>query len=123
LKVKDKVYHYKIKMDFIKNSVEQEKKEYTVIGANNHYLCIDDSCFTSLKIKGYYRGDEEEFNIVSTFHSNYGSSCDYIQADLYTATSSEKIAYKRMKKALEKFIYEKYGRYCNAIDFLDKIQI
>jgi len=110
-------------MDFIKNSVEQTKEEYTVIGANNHYLCIDDSCFTSLKIKGYYRGDKEEFNTVITYHSNWETSWDYIRANLYTATSSEKIAYKRMKKALEKFIYEKYGRYCNAISFLDKIRV
>lgn len=123
MKIGDKIYHYRIKLDFLKDNVEQSIGEHTIIGANNHRICINDEVFTSLKIKGYYRGDKEEFNSVSTYESKYGGYWDYIQSELYTATPSKKIAYRRMKKSLEKFIYEKHGRYCNAITFLDQIKI
>lgn len=123
MKPKDKLYRFEIKFDFIKNSVEQEKKEYVVIGANDTYVCINDFHFTSLQTKKKYRGDTVDFNEVSVYQSHFSYSWDYIQGSLYTASPSEKIAYRRIKKALEKFIYEKHGRYCNAISFLDKIVI
>jgi hypothetical protein len=123
MKVKDKVYYFSIKLDFLKNCVDQYKKDYTVIGANSEYVCIDTDDFKSLKTKGIYRGDKADFNEVFTWESHWSNSWDYISGTLYTASPSEKIAYRRIKKALEKYIYEKHGRYCNAIDFLDKIII
>lgn len=124
MKVKDKVYHFCIRFDFIKDKVEQTKKEYTVIGVNDRYLCIDDSRFQSIKHTKLYRGDNDKlFNEVLTFQYNFSNWSDYIEADLYTSSPSEKIAYRRMKKALEKFIYEKHGRYCNAISFLNQIKL
>lgn len=124
MKPKDKVFYYSIKIDFSKQKLEQEQKQYTVLGVNSTKLVIDDEAFTSLKHKKSYRGDDRElFNQVETCSSNFMPYWDYIQADLYTASSSKKIAYKRLKKALEKYIYEKHGRYCNAISYLDKIVI
>jgi hypothetical protein len=124
MKVKDKVYHFCINLDFKENKVEQTKKEYTVIGVNDSYLCINDYHFNAIKRKKAYRGDNDGlFNEVSVYQSHFSTYWDYIKADLYTSSPSEKIAYRRMKKALEKFIYEKHGRYCNAISFLDKIQL
>jgi hypothetical protein len=123
VKVKDKVYFFEIKLDFKNDSVEQTKKEYEVIGINESYMCINDHCFNSLKIKKSYRSDKEDFNVVRIHEMNFSSYWDYIRGYLYTASPSEKIAYRRIKKALEKFIYEKHGRYCNAISFLDKIQL
>jgi hypothetical protein len=123
LKPKDNIYYFEIKMDFTKDKVEQTKREHKVIGANDRYICIDDSLFTSLQTKQYYRGDKVDFNEIKIYESHSSCLGDYIRAYLYTASPSEKIAYRRIKKALEKFIYEKHGRYCNAISFLDKIQI
>jgi hypothetical protein len=126
MKVKDIVYEYSIKLDFVGRKVEQEQKKYSVIGYNMSKLCIDDYNFTSIKHTKSYRGDKDAlFNDVSVYDTSGWaiSSCDYIKATLYTQTSNEKIAYRRMKKALEKFIYAKHGRYCNAISFLDQIKL
>jgi hypothetical protein len=123
MKPKDKIYHFEINFDFIKNSVEQKKTEYTVIGANDTYISINNFNFTSLKHKKIYRGDTIDFNETSVYQSHFSSSWDYIRGALYTASPNDKIAYRRIKKALEKFIYEKHGRYCNAIGLLDKIII
>jgi hypothetical protein len=124
MKVKDTVYEYTIKFDFLKDRVVQERCEYQIIGINDERMCINDRGFSSIKLKKSYRGDKDElFNDVVVFDSHYEGYWDYIQASLYSATTSEKIAYKRMKRALEKFIQKKHGRYCNAIAFLDKIEL
>jgi hypothetical protein len=126
MQLKDTVYEYSIKLDFKKDTVEQKQQKHKVIGYNDSKLCVDDYNFTSIKHTKAYRGDSEVlFNEITVFDTSGWSisSCDYIKANLYTQTSNEKIAYKRMKKALEKFIYKKHGRYCNAITFLDKIKI
>jgi len=124
MKVKDTVYEYTIKFDFLKDRVEQKRCEHKVIGVNEERLCIGDRRFTSIKTKRSYRGDNDKlFNEVVVFDSHYSGCWDYIQATLYSATSSKKIAYKRMKRALEKFIWEKHGRYCNAATFLNQIEL
>lgn len=123
LKVKDKVYYYTIKLDFDGNKVEQKREENTALGVNENYLVIDDWQFHSIKHKKIYSFDHDKlFNQVGVFGSQSKYS-DYIYGYLYTSTSNSKIAYKRIKKALEKFIYQKHGRYCNAISFLDQIKI
>lgn len=124
MKVKDTVYKYEIKLDFKTNKVTQEQNQYKVLGVNSLYLVIDNFSFTKMKHKKQYRGDKDEFNQVSIIDtSNWGCGSDYIHADLITSTDSAKIAYRRIKKALEKYIYKKHGRYCNAISFLDQIKI
>lgn len=124
MKVKDKVYRYEIKFDFKSNTVVQKQEEYTVIGVNQDYLCIDDRRFTAIKHKKSYRGDTDTlFNEVGICDWTDRSYLDYLFGYLYTSTTSKKIAYKRIKKALEKHIYNKHGRYCNAISFLEKIEL
>ncbi len=124
MKVKDTVYEYSIKLDFYKDTVEQKQAEYKVIGVNNERLCIGDRTFTTIKRKKQYRGDNDElFGEVSVFDSQYKNYWDYIRATLYSASPSKKIAYKRMKKALEKFINTKHGRYCNAMIILNRIEV
>jgi len=124
MKAKDKVYYYEIKIDFHKYKLEQKCEEYTVLGVNDLNLVINDREFTAIKRKKRYRGDKETlFNETVVYDSKFGMYWDEIVAYLYTSTTSKKIAYRRLKKALEKFIYDKHGRYCNAIAFLDKIEI
>jgi len=125
MKAKDTIYHYEIRIDFNANKVTQSQKKHTVLGVNSERLVIDDYRFTTIKHKKSYRGDTDSlFNQVTVFDTSnwHISSSDYIQSDLYTSSSSTKIAYRRMKKALETFIYKKHGRYCNAITMLDKIE-
>ena len=126
MKVKDKVFRYTIKLDFSNDKVEKNRKEYEIIGYNDTNLAINDSSFSTIRHTKMYRSDNTVlFNAISVYDTSGWaiSSYDYIQADLYTQSSSEKIAYKRIKKALEKFIYKKHGRYCNAISFLDRIEV
>lgn len=59
MKVKDKVYHYEVKLDFLKDKVEQKVEEHKIIGVNAGYIAINDDCFTSIKTKQVYRGDED----------------------------------------------------------------
>jgi hypothetical protein len=70
-----------------------------------------------------YRGDRNEFNVPYVYESNFSTYWDYIEGSLYTASASQKVAYKRIKKELEKYIYKKHGRYCNAASMLNKIEI
>jgi len=124
VKVKDTVYEYSIKLDFLKDTVEQKQSVYKVIGVNDERLCISDRSFTTIKRKKSYRGDKDElFGEVGVFDSHHDRYWDYIKAELYSASPSKKIAYRRMKKALEKFINAKHGRYCDAADVLSRIEV
>lgn len=124
MKVKDKVYYYEIEINFNKNEVKQTDKEYTVIGVNDSRLCIDDSCFKSIKYKKSYRGDSEKlFNEVCVIDWSNDRYFNFIRGYLYTSTTSKKIAYKRVKRGLEKHIGERYGKYCNAAELLNSINI
>lgn len=123
MKVKDAVYQYIINLDFKANTVKQSQNSHIVIGYNKTNLAIDDLNFSTIRHTKMYQGDTTKlFNEVEIFDFTF-AGCDEIRATLNTQTSSPKIAYKRMKKALEKFIYAKHGRYCNAITFLDQIKI
>lgn len=122
VKAKDKVYLFSIELDFLKDTVEQKTEEYEVIGVNNEYIAINDNRFTSIKIKGKEDIDGA-LKQVSIYQSEFKNYWDYIEGSLYTLNSSKKIAYKKIKKELEKYIQEKHGRYCNAITMLDKIEI
>lgn len=123
MKVKDSVYYYEIKMDFNKNEVTQKREEHKVIGVNKYNLVIDDLNFTSIRHTKMYRSDEKLFNSVLVFDHHFEPYWDYIQGYVYTSSSNFKVVYKRIKKAIEKFIYKKHGRYCNTINLLDQIQL
>jgi len=124
MKVKDKVFLYEIKLSFKDDEVTQTKEEYKVIGVNKDRLCIDNRYFTTIKHKKEYRGDKDtmfnEVHIIDWSNNDYFNS---IYGQLYTSTSSEKIAYKRIKKALEKHINTRLSKYGNISILLDKIVI
>ncbi len=124
MKVKDKIYLFVIELDFLKDAVIQELKEYKIIGVNSKCIAINDEYFTTISTdsKTNYRL-HEEYNKVSIIQSKYEKIFDYIRGSLYTSDSSNKSAYKRIKAELEKYIQEKHGRYCNAVTMLDKIEI
>jgi hypothetical protein len=43
----------------MKDKVEQKVEEHKIIGVNAGYIAINDDCFTSIKTKQVYRGDED----------------------------------------------------------------
>jgi len=123
MKPKDIVHYYEVKIDFDKNDIFQTHEKYKVLGVNLNKLVIEDDNFTVIKHKKLYRGDFNiVFNQTNINESHFEPYWNYIKCYLYTLSSSEKIAYRRIKKSLEKYIYEKHGRYCNALEFLDKIK-
>ncbi len=127
LNVGDKVYVYEIKLDFKENRVEQTKLEHNIIGVNKERVCIDNCYFTSIKTKKDYRGDTDtlfnQIGIIDTSKWGWCDYADYISGTLYTTNSSNKVAYKRIKKELEKYINEKISRYGVAIELLEKIDL
>ena len=62
-------------------------------------------------------------NKVSVYHSKLGSWSDEIHSYVYTDESNSKKVYAKLKKGLEKFIYEKFGRYAGATNILNTLEI
>jgi len=124
MKPKDIIYYYEIKINFDKDKIEQKQQNHRILGANDFKIVIDDREFTTIQLKKLYRSDHATlFNEVRVYESKFEGYWDYIESHLYSATSSKKIAFRRIKKALEKFIYQKHGRYCNAITLLNQVEI
>jgi len=124
MNLNDTVHFYTIKLDFKDNKVEQQATEQKVIGINDTYLAIDDLRFTSIKHTKLYDTDKDTlFNDVSVSVLHFANWCDEIRAVLYTSECNPKKAYKKIRKALEKFIYTKHGRYCTGISLLEQIRL
>lgn len=117
----DKIYHYEVKIDFVKQTVNQTKRDHTLIGLNKDYGVFDDYSFTKARLtkKGGYKSDvvfdeprAYEFKIYS-----YNEVTGYI----YSTIENDKKMYSKIKKQLEKFIDEKYGCYCNGRNLTSQI--
>lgn len=123
LPIKYPVYSFSIKIDFKDNKVSTEEKTYEVVGTNEEYFVINDHYFTTLCYKPSEYNTRENFRKVHVHHFNCLQYWDYVEGQIYTHNSSKKIAQKAIKKALEKFLYDKYGRYCLGIDLLDTLKL
>ena len=125
----DKVFYFAIKLNE-DGTIEKIKEEYEVLASkeNNLYkelIVLDDDRFTILQTK------EDRYRM----NELYGKPCcremkwsistmiDYIEGSLYTNDSNEKAAYRNIKKIMNKFINEKYGKYGNYINLLEKIEV
>jgi hypothetical protein len=118
----DKVYKFDIVLDFLKNEVSQERKEHSIIGINDERLVINDRQFTTLELKKTRYNDHKTIiRKVYVWHSHYGNYWDSVKAVFYTTNNSEKIAKKTMKKQIEKFMYEKFGKYAMQTSMIDRI--
>lgn len=123
LPIKTPVYYFEIMLDFKTNKVETKKESYSVIGTNDDYFAINDRHFSTLQYKPKKYGLATNFRKVETHHSKMDPYWDYIQGHIYTHNSSENIAQRAIKKAVEKFLYEKFGRYCKGIDLLNSLKV
>lgn len=118
------IYFYEIKVDFKNNVATKQVKELKVIGANSSYLVVDNFDFTKLiqpKEKEsvcYMKVDKPH-----VYHFNLLSYYDEMTVTIYTAKKNDKKNYIKLKEELEKYIYEKHGRYCNSIDILKTLNL
>lgn len=123
MKIGDNIYCYRITLDFIKNVASKSIEENQILGINERILVINDRQFTRLDL------GKERFNMngiinkTGAYHSKIGTLSDEIHAYMYTTESNSKKAYVKIKKELEKFIYEKFGRYTGATDILNTLEI
>lgn len=119
----DTIYYFEIKIDFLKDKVVAEESMHSVLGTNDDLFVINDRSFTRLQYKN------EKFNIYEPFKAAKVSKwCtkpywDEIRGRIYTDNKSKTIAHKAIKKALEDYLYENYGRYCKGIDLLEALKI
>jgi hypothetical protein len=117
----DTIYYFEIKLDFLKNQAFQSESVHTVLGVNEQRFVIDDSLFTRVQFKDEQRpmyGILKKAQ-VSKFHLK--PYWDELKGYMYTTNSSKKVAHNAIKKALESFLYENYGRYCGGIKLLETI--
>jgi N-acetylneuraminic acid mutarotase len=122
MKIGDKIYEFEIILDFKKNEVRQKKEEHSIIGINKDRLVMNDEQFTTLELKKTRYNDHQTIiRTVGVYHSNFSIYYDEVKAYFHTTNPSEKIAKKIMKKKIESFMWEKFGRYTAQTHLLDKI--
>lgn len=123
LQAGEKIYYYKIELDFAKDNSNQKVEELEVIGANEEYFVLNDYFFTKLYQKsGKYNTSYCVFNKPSVSHFKM-FSYDEVKGYFYTKESNEKKALKKLKAEIEKFLYEKFGKYCKGVDLLNAINV
>jgi hypothetical protein len=123
----DLIHYFNIKI-YESGKVKKENKSYSVVACkeNESYgelIVIDSYAYTIIQTKKEKYTSNQILNESSCYEMRIGIKYDnYINGYLYTTNPSQKIATKRIKKELEKFINEKYGRYSNYKIKLDEIQ-
>lgn len=115
------VYCFEIKLDFKKDTVTTQDKGFKIIGTNEECFVINDQRFTTLSYKISKYSIYTDFRKVSVHHFNCLSYYDEVTGTLYTHNPSKKIAFKAIKKSMEKFLYDKYGKYCQGVSLLKSI--
>lgn len=126
MNIGDKVFIYKIRLNFSKNTVEQEKEQYTVIGTNKRRLCIDNSSFSSMEYEPLYKGDISAiFNKVDCcdLTNCLWSNESRLYGTLWTDIENDKTAYNKIKKELEKYIAKKLSFYGGCTQLLEQIKL
>jgi len=115
------IYMFEIKIDFLKDEVTKKQEEYKVLDTNEDCFVINDLRFTTFQYKN------ETYKIYCVLKKTAVSQFlvkpyyDYIHGILYTDNKSAAIAYRNIKKDMETWMYEKWGRYCKGIDLLKQL--
>lgn len=122
LEIGQEIYKYKITLDFKKNEVSRDIGSNKIIGLNQHKLCLDDYSFTRVDLKKESYNSNYVLENATCHHCKLSNYYDEITGTIYSSKKDEKKQYLKIKKALEKFIQEKFGRYAGT-DLLDKLDI
>lgn len=122
LEIGQEIYKYKITLDFIKNEVSKDIESNKVIGLNQYRLCLDDYSFTRIDLEKKSYNSNCVLENAACNHCKLSNYYDEITGTIYSSKKDEKKQYLKIKKALEKYIQQKFGRYV-ASDLLDKLEI
>lgn len=122
-KVGDNIYNYEIEIDFLKNRVVANTNQCKLLGINDNYIVLDDSKFTVLDIKKAEFNTHNVFNKTKCYHFKIGSFEDKIVSNISTINNNKKAVFNSMKKAIEKYINKKFGKYCGGIELLNTLKI
>lgn len=118
------IYHYEIKLDFIKNKAETKEETYSVLDSNIKRLVINDEKFTRLQYENNKNYNmDTPFNVPQAYKVECRPSFDYVYGYIYTTSDNKKKCFADVKKKIEEYLYDKYGRYCNGIELLKDIVI
>jgi hypothetical protein len=121
LEIGQEVYMYKIKLDFKDDTVSKVNEKNKIIGLNKSMFCLDDYNFTKVDL------NKESYNInplldrPNCYHFK-GTFYDEITGTLFTTKKDDKKQYLKVKKALGKYIQDKFGKYSGS-NLLDKLEI
>lgn len=123
----DKIFHFSVELS-VDGTVKRDVKEYKVIATkdNESYgklIVIENYAYKILQTKN------EKYSLYGIFKKVNCHECDlnlsfrlaYISGGIYTNNPNEDVAYKAIKKAMIKYVNDKYGKYGNYINLLDKI--
>ena len=123
MKTGDSLYKFRIKIDFKKNEATfNEVQEDQILGINEKLLVINDNFFSRYDLK-----KDRTYNsnpIIKKVHANHfvmDGYCDEVNVRYISPNQSITIAKKVMKKEAEKFLYEKFGKYCGKEILLNQI--
>jgi hypothetical protein len=117
----DTVYYFEIKLDFLKNQAFQSESIHLVIGVNDTRFVMDDEQFTRVQFKDELHCTNTPFKKARVSKFYLKPYWDEIRGYIYTSNSCKKVAHNAIKKALESFLHENYGRYCGGIKLLETI--
>lgn len=124
MQVNDKIYIYKIRLDFKEDKVEQSRSHHKVIGVNDCKLVIDDRNFTTIKLQKDYSGDRDKLlNEVLIIDFTDEDCFNFIEGVLRTTESKRDNGYQEVKEELEKYVNKKLSRYGGAVELLKEIEI
>jgi hypothetical protein len=122
MNVGDAVYYFQIKLDFLKDTVFTEEAKFTAIGVNEQKFVINDNSFTRVQHKDEKFFIDTPFKVAKVSRWNTKPYWDELRGYIYTDNKSRAIAHRAIKKALEEYLYENYGRYCKGIELLKGIE-
>ncbi|SHJ53365.1 hypothetical protein SAMN02745163_02084 [Clostridium cavendishii DSM 21758] len=128
IKSGDLMYYFNIELDET-GLVKTIVKTYPIIATkekfeDNQIMVIDNLNYTTLQTKDEKYSTHTIFNKVRCYEMNYHSRGlkDSVTGYLYTTNSNKKVAITKIKKAMEKYLKDKYGKYGNFIELLNKIE-
>jgi len=123
MKIGDSLYSFRIKIDFKKNEATfEDVGEAQILGINDKVVVVNDSNFSKYDLKkdNTYNSNPV-IKQVRVNHFVLTSYYDEVNVRYTSPSQSIAIAREVMKKEAEKFLYEKFGRYCGKEILLNQI--
>ena len=122
MKIGDSLYSFRITVDFKNDTASfSYVEEVKIIGINDKLLAINDSNFNRYDLKKDRYSSNRVMKKVYVHHFVMTDYYDELIVSYISPNQSVTIAKKVMKKEAEKFLYEKFGKYCGKEILLNQI--